>query len=298
MDKLKRLYFSLASEKPSPIITSDKLKKFHLLWSKKNFFSWLLCGVFMIFFFLPIANLVMLAFADNYQYPAFLPDALSFKWWSFVLSQDNLAGAMIMSFVIAIVTTILSIIISIPAAYAFARYDFPLRKMFLFSFLISNAFPKIGLYVMIGVIFFKLSLMGTLPGVILIHIVNTLMFMTWIPAGAFKSVHRQQEEAARDAGATPWQTFRFVTLPLAMPGIITASIFTFLASLEEAQGTLLIGMPDIKTIPVVMYSVIVDYPISAGAVFAVILVIPTIILLFLLRKSVGAEALSKGFSMK
>ena len=57
-------------------------------------------------------------------------------------------------------------------------------------------------------------------------------------------------------------------------------------------------MPDIKTIPVVMYSVVVDYPITAAAVFSLILVIPTIILLLLLRKFVGAEALSKGFSMK
>ena len=276
----------------------NKLKRFYFSYGKKEIFSWLLCGIFIIFFFLPIANLVMLAFADNYQYPSFLPQGLSFKWWSFVLSQDNLAGAMVLSFVIAIITTVLSIIISIPAAYAFARYDFPLRKVFLFSFLISNAFPKIGLYVMIGVMFFKFNLMGTLLGVILIHIVNTLMFMTWIPAGAFKSVHKQQEEAARDVGATPWQTFRFVTLPLAMPGIVTASIFTFLASLEEAQGTLLVGMPDIKTIPVVMYSVVVDYPITAAAVFSLILVIPTIILLLLLRKFVGAEALSKGFSMK
>lgn len=276
----------------------NKLKRFYFSWGKKKFFSWLLCGVFIIFFFLPLANLVMLAFAENYQYPSFLPQGLSFKWWSFVLSQDNLAGAMVLSFIIAIITTVLSIIISIPAAYAFARYDFPLRKVFLFSFLISNAFPKIGLYVMIGVMFFKFNLMGTLLGVILIHIVNTLMFMTWIPAGAFKSVHKQQEEAARDVGASPWQTFRFVTLPLAMPGIVTASIFTFLASLEEAQGTLLIGMPDIKTIPVVMYSVVVDYPITAAAVFSLILVIPTIILLLLLRKFVGAEALSKGFSMK
>lgn len=275
----------------------NKIKKI-IPFKKKELWGWILLVLFLIIFFLPLLNLVMLAFADNYQYPTFFPKEFSFRWWSFVLSQDNIASSMVMSFVIAIITTILGIIISIPAAYAFARYDFPFRRMFLFSFLISNAFPKIGLYVMIGVMFFKFNLMGTFPGVILIHIVNTLMLMTWIPAGAFKSVHKQQEEAARDVGATPWQTFRFVTLPIAMPGIITASIFTFLASMEEGQGTLLIGMPNIKTIPVVMYSVVVDYPITAAAVFALILVIPTIMLLVLLRKFVGAEALSQGFSIK
>jgi putative spermidine/putrescine transport system permease protein len=274
------------------------IKSFYYTLGKKNFFGYCLFGIFILFFFFPILNLAMLAFADNYQYPHFVPEAFSFKWWSFVFEQDNLVGAMISSFLIASITTILSIIICIPAAYAFARYDFPFRKMFLFSFLISNAFPRIGLYVMIGVVFFKLNLMGTLPGVILIHIVNTLMFMTWIPAGAFKSVHKQQEEAARDVGATSWQTFRFITLPLAMPGIVTASIFTFLSSLEESQGTLLIGMPNIKTLSVLMYSVIIDYPATAGAVFAIILLIPTILLLILLRKFAGAEALAKGINMK
>ena len=74
------------------------------------------------------------------------------------------------------------------------------------------------------------------------------MVMTWIPAGAFKSVHKQQEEAGRDVGGSPLQVFRYITLPLAMPGIVTASIFTFLASLEESQGTLLIGMPKVKAL--------------------------------------------------
>lgn len=276
----------------------NSVKRLYYTLGKKNFFGYCLFGIFLIFFFFPILHLIMLAFGESYQYPSFLPQAFSFKWWGFVLSQDDLAGAVMLSFLLAIITTVLSIIICIPAAYAFARYDFPLRRVFLFSFLISNAFPKIGLYIMIGVVFFKLKLMGTLLGVILVHIVNTLMFMTWIPAGAFKSIHKQQEEAARDVGATAWQTFRHITLPLALPGIITASIFTFLASMEEAQGTLLIGMPDIKTIPVAMYSIIIDYPATAGAVLACILIIPTVILLFILRRFLGADALSSGFNMK
>lgn len=264
----------------------------------KRFISYIVFAIFVIFFFIPIINLAILAFANKYDYPTFLPTAFSFQWWKFVFSQENLFSAIIMSFVIASIATVLSIIICIPAAYAFARYEFPFKRIFLFSFLLSNAFPKIGLYVMIGVMFFKLNLMGTMRGVVLIHIVNTLMFMTWIPAGAFKSIHKEQEEAALDVGATHWQTFIHITLPLAMPGIVTASIFTFLASLEESQGTLLIGMPNIKTLSVLMYSVITDYPATGGAVFAIILVIPTIILLMGLRKFAGTKALAQGFTMK
>ncbi len=273
---------------------------YHAL-GRQRFIQAVLFTVFLLFFFGPLMNMVMIAFTDKYNYaehPYFLPSALSLKWWQFVLSQKNLVSSIALSFIVAIIATCTSLLICLPAAYAFARFKFPLKHFFQFSFLFANAFPKMGLYVSIAIIFYKLNLMGTFPGVLLIHLLGTLMYMTWIPAGAFRNVHRNQEEAARDVGATPFQAFRHVTLPLAMPGIMVACIFTFLQSLEEAQGTLLIGVPNFKTIPVVMYGVIYDYPATAGAVFAVILVLPTLLLLGIFRKFIGADAMSAGFRMK
>jgi putative spermidine/putrescine transport system permease protein len=267
----------------------------------KRLLEAILLSLFLLFFYGPLMNTLMIAFADKYMYAesrAFLPPAFSLKWWQFVLSQKNLVKAISLSFIVATVTTLGSLVICLPAAYAFARINFPLKPLFQFSFLFANAFPRMGLYVSIAIIFFKLNLMGTFLGVFLIHLLGTLMYMTWIPAGAFRSVHAHQEEAARDVGATPFQTFRHITLPLAAPGILVASIFTFLQSMEEAQGTLLVGVPNFKTIPVVMYGVIYDYPSTAGAVFAVILVMPTIVLLTVFRKFAGADALAAGFKMK
>lgn len=273
-------------------------KGFYYALGKRKFLEFILFTIFLLFFFGPFLNLVMLGFTGDYLYPKFLPSALSLKWWQFVLSQKNLVGSMALSFIVAITTTIVSMLICLPAAYAFARFEFPLRRLFLFSFLVTNAFPKMGLYVTIGMLFYKLHLMGSFAGVIIIHLLNTMMYMTWIPAGAFKNIHRQQEEAARDVGASPLQTFFRVSLPMAMPGILVAGIFTFLASMEEAQGTFVVGVPNYKTIPVVMYSVIYDYPAMAGAVFSIILVLPTIILMFLLRKFIGSDALAEGFKVK
>jgi putative spermidine/putrescine transport system permease protein len=267
----------------------------------KRLLEALFLSVFLLFFYGPLLNTLMIAFADNYTYvenPGFLPRIFSLKWWHFVLSQKNLVSSITLSFIVASVVTAGSLLICLPAAYAFARFNFPLKPLFQFSFLFANAFPRMGLYVSIAIIFYKLNLMGTFPGVFFIHLLGTLMYMTWIPAGAFRSVHANQEEAARDVGATPFQTFRHITLPLAMPGIMVACVFTFLQSMEEAQGTLLVGVPNYKTIPVVMYGVIFDYPSTAGAVFAVILVLPTIVLLTVFRKFAGADALAAGFKMK
>lgn len=240
----------------------------------------------------------MLAFSNKYEVPAVFPQEFGLKWWEFVLGQNNLISSIVLSIVIATVVTMVSLLICIPAAYAIARFEFKGKKIFLLSFLLSNAFPKMGLYISIGIIFYKLNLMGTFVGVVIIHVLNSLMFMTWIPSNAFRSVHRQQEESARDVGAGPIRTFFNITLPLAFPGILVASVFTFLGSLEEAQGTMLVGFPQFKTMPVELYGIIMEYPITAGPVLSIILIIPTIIILVCLRKHLGADKIAKGYNMK
>ncbi|BCG57301.1 ABC transporter permease [Paenibacillus sp. URB8-2] len=264
----------------------------------RKIFEFLLLVAFVVFFVGPLLNLAVLAFSSKWNYPDLLPRQWSLQWWRFVLQEEDIAKSIGLSFLIAALVTALSIVICIPAAYAFARIRFPLSRFFLFSFLLTHAFPKMGLYVSIAVLFYKLGLMNTLLGVVLVHMINVLMFMTWIPTAAFRNVHTAQEESARDVGATPFRVFRSITLPMAMPGILVASIFTFLNSLDEAQGTFLVGIPDFKTMPIVMYSIIADFPSSAGAVFSIILTAPTIILLLAAQRFVSADIMASGFQVK
>ncbi len=204
-------------------------------------------------------------------------------------------SSIVNSFLIAVITTILSLIVCIPAAYALSRYQFKGRKFIMFSYLLTNSFPKMGLYVSMGILFYNYNLMGTLTGVIIVHMINTILFMVWLPMGAFRSIHTQQEDAARDVGAGPIRTFMKVTLPMAVPGIAVAAIFTFLGSLEEAEGTLLVGFPVINTMATEMYGVILDYPATAGSVFALLLVVPSILIIFIFRKYINPRSISSGF---
>ena len=77
-------------------------------------------------------------------------------------------------------------------------------------------------------------------------------------------------------GAGRLRTFFSVTLPLAAPGILVAMVLAFLASLDEAQGTFLVGVPNYVTMPVQMYSLVSDYPPEAAAVFSVLLAVPSV----------------------
>ena len=274
-------------------------KRFYRAVGKRKFLEFILLAAFILFFYGPLITMLMLAFANEYQAPAILPQEWGFKWWQYVFSQDSLVSSIVQSFIVAIVTTIVSAILCIPAAYSIARFKYRGRKLFMLSFLLTNAFPKLGIYTSIAVLFYKYNLMGTYTGVIIIHMINSMMFMVWLPASAFRSVHRQQEEAARDVGAGPVRTFFKVTLPMAMPGISVATLYTFLGSMEEAQGTMLVGMARVQTMPVAMYGIVLDSSaVQIGAVFAILLIIPSAVLIFAMRKYIGPEAIAGGFKMK
>ena len=272
-------------------------KRFYHAVGKRKFLEFILLAAFILFFYGPMLNMLMLAF--EYSVPAVLPQAWGFKWWRYVFSQDNLVSSIAQSFIVAIITTLVSMALCIPAAYSIARFKYRGRKLFMLSFLLTNAFPKLGIYTSIAVLFYRYNLMGTYTGVVIIHMINSMMFMVWLPASAFRSVHRQQEEAARDVGAGPIRTFFKVTLPMAVPGIAVATLYTFLGSMEEAQGTMLVGMAKIQTMPVAMYGIVLDSSaVQVGAVFAILLIIPAAVLIFALRKYIGPEAIAGGFKMK
>ena len=274
-------------------------KRFYHAVGKRKFLEFILLAAFILFFYGPMLNMLMLAFANEYSVPAVLPQAWGFKWWRYVFSQDNLVSSIAQSFIVAIITTLVSMALGIPAAYSIARFKYRGRKLFMLSFLLTNAFPKLGIYTSIAVLFYRYNLMGTYTGVVIIHMINSMMFMVWLPASAFRSVHRQQEEAARDVGAGPIRTFFKVTLPMAVPGIAVATLYTFLGSMEEAQGTMLVGMAKIQTMPVAMYGIVLDSSaVQVGAVFAILLIIPAAVLIFALRKYIGPEAIAGGFKMK
>ena len=147
-------------------------------------------------------------------------------------------SALPLSIGLATVVTLLSAIICLPASYAFARMNFPGRQALLLSFLATNAFPRFGLFVSIAVVFYRLNLIGTIPGVILIQIVNTLLLMIWIPTAAFQNVDRSLEEAALDVGASRVRVFLQVTLPLVLPALSAALLLTYVSTFYEAQGAL------------------------------------------------------------
>ena len=246
----------------------------------------------------PLAWLGIRAFATSWTYPNLLPDGWTLQWWQSVFADPNLKSSVVLSFQFALTTMIVSAVLCLPAAYAFARFEFPGRRFFLIGLFATNAFPKMGLFVALASLFYAFNLMSTFVGVVIVHVLGTVVFMTWIPAAAFAAVPRSYEEAARDAGAGRLTVLRKITLPLALPGITVALIMSFLASFDEAQGTYLVGNPEFITMPTQMYSLVLNYPPQVAAVFSIMLAIPSAVLLLLVRKHVMGGQLAEGFQIR
>ena len=254
--------------------------------------------VFTVFLIGPLIWLILRGFADSWTFPALLPEHWSLRWWQQVFSDSSLAGAIQLSLTFAPVVTVASALICLPAAYAFARFEFPARRTLLITLFATNAFPKTGLYVSIAALYYTLHLMGTFLGVVIIQLLGTVVFMTWIPAAAFAALPRSLEEAARDVGAGTMRVFFRVTLPIVAPAILVAMILSFLSSFDEAQGTFMVGVPNYVTMPTEMYTLVLNYPEQAAAVFAILLTIPSVLLLALVRRHIMGGRLAEGFQLR
>ena len=246
----------------------------------------------------PMLNVFLWAFTQRWRYPALLPTEWGIRFWADTFARADIVQGFITSIYTSFMVTGLSALICLPAAYAFARLNFPGRTPLLLSFLATNAFPRFGLYVTIAVIFFRLQLVGTVAGVVLIQLINTLLFMIWIPTAAFQGVDRSLEEAALDVGASPLRVFLQITLPLVLPALSAALLLTFVGAFYETQGALLIGVPNVRTLPVVMIllinnQVVVQY----GAILSVVLWIPSMILLVFAQRVLRGGTLAAGFGV-
>ncbi|NDI34928.1 ABC transporter permease [Chengkuizengella sediminis] len=245
----------------------------------------------MFIIFGPLSSLILWSFAEKWYWPHMFPQEYGFFYWKKVLDADIL-NSLFLSFGIGIIVTILTLVLTVPMSYVLARYKIPARAIILMIFLLPQAFPQIPVFTNTMVLMYKWDLVGTIPGVILIHLVGALVFSVWTLVSVFKSIPVSYEEAAFNMGASKLRVFFTITLPIAIPGIVAASLLVFLYSLDEFTGSLLIGSPFVVTMPIYMYNSAMGYEMQIASITALLLMIPGIIMLFLLDRYLKSEYLA------
>jgi putative spermidine/putrescine transport system permease protein len=251
-------------------------------------------GILAFVIFGPLANLALWAAAEQWYFPHKLPVTYGTKFWVQVFRpRGDAISSLVTSIWIALATVAASLALAVPAGYALARLKLPWRTGILLAFLLPQAFPSLPVYINIARIFYEFRLNGTMAGVILVHTVHGLVFAVWITAAAFAAVDKDLELAARNLGASGLRTFLTVSLPLAAPGIMASAIFVFLESLDEFTGTFFVGVPDVITLPLLMFTASIAGNYQIAAITALILLIPSVAFMLFIERFLKADVLSK-----
>jgi putative spermidine/putrescine transport system permease protein len=253
--------------------------------------------VFLFFLiFGPMVGLVLWSVAIRWFWPNALPQEVGLDYWAQALGfQKSLAiGAVSIteafqtSMIIALLVVVLTMLLAIPAGYALAKYAVPFRGAILFLFLMPLAFPQQPVFVNLLLTFTKMGLTSTIQGVMLIHLMVSLVFAVWISSAAFKSIPPELEEAARSVGASKLRAFVQITLPLAAPGLLASAVFVFLTSLDEFTGTFFIGLPFISTLPMLLYASS-GSNLQFASVIAIVLLVPSILFMVIIERFLRGE---------
>jgi ABC-type spermidine/putrescine transport system permease subunit II len=256
----------------------------------------ILLVLLFVLIFGPMMSLVFWSIALKWYWPHTLPQVVGFDYWlqalgvtkSLAIGAVNIVPAFLLSIFIALIVVSITMIISIPAGYALAKYSIPLKGAILLLFLMPQAFPQLPVFVNLLLVFSKIGLAGTVPGVILVHLTVCLVFAVWITSSTFKSIPPEMEEAARSVGASRMKAFFRVTLPLATPGLVASAVFVFITSLDEFTGTFFIGLPFVQTLPMTLYSAS-GYNLQFASVIAIVLLIPSILFMTIIQRFLRAE---------
>jgi multiple sugar transport system permease protein len=169
------------------------------------------------------------------------------------------------SVLISLGTTAVAMLFGTLAAYAFARFNIPGKRGWLLTVLGSQLLPPISILIPLFRMFKRADLLDTMASLILAYSTFSIPFVVWIMAGYFQSVPIELEEAARIDGASRFQSFLRITLPLAAPGLGAAAIFTLLNAWDEFFFALIFTSTyAAKTVPVALAEFIGRHSVNWG----------------------------------
>ena len=172
-----------------------------------------------------------------------------------VLTNDNFIDALINSTIVSVAVVVLALLIGAIGAYALGRIKFRGRSIVLYLVLSMTMFPQIAILGALFNMINEIGLYNRLPALVITYMIFTLPFTVWVLTNFFQAMPRELEEAAYVDGASPFQAFYKVLLPLAAPGMVTTGLLAFIAAWNEYLYALSFTQtPDKQTVPVAITS--------------------------------------------
>jgi len=219
--------------------------------------------------------------------PRWIPDEMTINAFLRVWSEYPFAQYFSNSIIVVGVSTLVSILFSSLAGYGMSRFEFKGKGSFLTFLLMTQMFPSIMLLIPFYKIMQSVGLVNTYAALILTYVSFTIPFCSWMMMGYFKSIPKELDEAAAIDGVSKLRTFLQVILPLALPGVVATSIFSFITGWNEYMFALVLTQSEnMKTVPVGIGQLIGQYKILWNDMMAASLyaVVPLVVLFVFLQR--------------
>jgi len=269
-------------------------------WAGRGILAFLL-----IFTALPMAWMVITSLKSQLaalQYPPqWWPEEVTFQNYLRLLSPNNAIGHEFLryfwnSLYVSILSTILGVVVAVPAAYAFSRFRFPGRQALFFSVLLRNMFPAVVFLMPLFLMMKWLGLVNTHGSLILTYLTFGLPLSIWLLKGFYDNIPPQLEQAARIDGATRFQAFFHIVMPLSSPGIIATAIYAFIMAWNEYVYALtFLNSKEMLTLPVGLQRFFAEYATDwPGLMAASFIMSVPVVVLFLVLQKYFVRALTEG----
>jgi arabinogalactan oligomer/maltooligosaccharide transport system permease protein len=191
------------------------------------------------------------------------------------------------SLVVSGATSVLGVAVSVTAAYAFSRMEFPGRRAGLRALLLTQMFPGVVVAVPLYVLLERLGLLDSLAGLVLVYSTTTVPFCVWMLKGYFDTLPRELEDAAALDGASRLGVLWRIVLPLARPAIVVTALFSFMSAWNEfILAATFLNRETLFTLPVALQSYVGDFGTQWGhfAAGALLVSLPVMVLFFVLQR--------------
>ncbi|NYF15505.1 multiple sugar transport system permease protein [Microbacterium sp. AK009] len=255
---------------------------------------WVLLAATLILYGFPFVYLLLTSFKTPLDAIAVPPTVWPAQWtlenYVSALSREGVPAALINSVVTAAISTVLSLVLAVPAAYAITRFRTPSGRVFIIAALVTRMVPTIAVGAPLVEIMRSMGLTDTSFGLALAHTTISLPLSIWLMASFFEAVPDELDEAAKVDGCSRLQALWRVVLPVVTGGLAVTAIFAFLASWNEFLFALLLTSVRAQTTPVVIANFQTQFGLDWGGMTALAAVysIPVIILTLFLQRQIVA----------
>jgi multiple sugar transport system permease protein len=262
-------------------------------WAKVG---WAVGAVLIVVYTLvPIVWIGSLSFkqGDDINNKKFFPSKWSLDNYRTVFDTDLFTSALRNSIGISLIATVISVVLATFAAYAIARLEFRGKKIVLSMALAIAMFPTVALVGPLFDMWRSLGIYDTWIGLIIPYMSFTLPLSIWTLSAFFREIPWEMEQAAQVDGATPWQAFRKVIVPLAAPGVFTAALLTFFFAWNDfVFGISLTATNEARPVPAALAfftgESFFQQPTAAISAAAVVVTIPVVIVVLLFQRKIVA----------